>query len=70
MNTVDCWGNAETLGTDNHTYPSKNVGDKTTVKKCMDVRGDRPTRKPVLGNLEHEPGLQLIGLSLGRANRH
>ena len=49
VNTVKCWGHAETLGTDNHTYPSKNVEDEETVRKRMDVRGNGPNRKPVLG---------------------
>jgi hypothetical protein len=53
---------AETWGTDNPTYPSKNVEDEETLGKCTEVRGNCPKRKPVLGDLEHGPGLQLIGI--------
>jgi len=47
-------------GTDKHTYPSKNVDDEETLRKRMDVRGHCPNRNPVLGDLEHEPGVCLI----------
>jgi hypothetical protein len=57
---MSCWGRAETLGTDNHTYPSKNVKDEETLGKRTDVRGNCSNRTPVLGDLEQEPGICLI----------
>jgi hypothetical protein len=42
------WAKAETWGTDHLTYPSKTVEDEETVRKRTDVRGNGPTRKPVL----------------------
>ena len=63
MNTVNWWGHAETSGTDNLTYPSKNIEDEGTLGKCTDVRGDRANRKSVPGDLKRGSGLQRIGMS-------
>lgn len=63
VNTVDRWGHAETWGTDNPTYPSRNVEDEETLGKRTDVRGNRSNRNPVLGDLEHEPGVCLIRMT-------
>jgi hypothetical protein len=50
VSTGNRWANAETWGTDNHTYPSRNVEEEATLGKCTDVWGNRPTREPLLGN--------------------
>ena len=63
VNTVNWWGHAETWGTDNLTYPSKNIEDEATLGKCTDVRGDRANRKSVPGDLKRGSGLQRIGMS-------
>lgn len=60
VKTMNRWRHAETWGTDNYTYPSKNIKDEETVKKRTDVWGHGPNRKPVLGDLKHEPSVCLI----------
>ena len=55
--------------TDHHTYPSKNVEEEGTLEKRTDVRGNHPTRKPVLQIPKHGPGLHLIAISSGGTNR-
>jgi len=40
VNTVNRWGHAESLGTDNPTYPSKKVEDKKTLGKRTNVWGE------------------------------
>ena len=51
VNTLNRWGNVETLGTDNHTYPSKNGKIEETLGKRTDVRGIVPPKNPCLGIL-------------------
>lgn len=43
--TGNRWVNAETWGTDNHTYPSKNVEGEEMMKKSTDVWGELSQQK-------------------------
>ena len=69
MKTTNRWGHAKTWGTDQHTYPSKNVADEETLGKRTDVQGNCSTEKTVLENLELEPEVELIGISPGWVHR-